>query len=48
MKSKGRLTDNAITPLNVHYVVAIRNNKDDIDGCRALVFSEVLAIVARQ
>ena len=32
VKFKGRLTDNAITALNVYYGGAIRNNKDDIDG----------------
>ena len=32
MKFKARLTDNAITALNVYYGGAIRNNKDDIDG----------------
>ena len=32
MKFKGRLTDNGVTALNIYYVDAIRNNKDDIDG----------------
>ena len=32
VKFKCRLTNNAITALNVYYGGAIRNNKDDIDG----------------
>ena len=42
VKLKGRLTDDAITALNVYYGGAIRNNKDGIwDGTsyRCLIFT---------